>query len=273
MSGNITVLTPGHTSDFSAIADRYDATREIPPAMLSACYDRLIALGLLPHHGAILDAGCGTGQISLPLAERGLRVRGFDISPAMAAIARAKCLPEWDARYMAADVRALPVQDETFDAVVVSKLFQHVQDWQGACLEFLRVLRRGGCLIELRDRGASGNAVRRHFAARADALGFGQRYLGLVPHDRTPLTELLCARGCTRMPVDTTDLTWRWPVSLGDVLDQLRERLFAEFWYLPDHVYDRILAETAEWLKAQPGGSAQLEVMTPYLSLEVFRKT
>jgi SAM-dependent methyltransferase len=268
----MTVLTLGQTSDFSAIADRYDATREIPPAVLSACYDRLIGSGLLPHRGAILDAGCGTGQISLPLAERGFRVQGFDISPAMAAVAQAKCSPDWDARYMAADVRALPVQDEMFDAIVVSKLFQHIQDWQRACLEFLRALRRGGSIVEIRDRGAFGNAVRRHFAARADALGFSQRFVGLAPHDWALLAEFLCARGCTRMTVDVTGLTWTRAIRHGDALDQLEQRLFAEFWYLPEDVHDRILAETADWLDEQPGGAAQFEIMTPYLSLEVFRK-
>jgi SAM-dependent methyltransferase len=232
----MTVLTLAQTSDFSAIADCYDATREIPPAALNTCYDRPIGAELLPRRGTIPGAGCGTGQISLPLAEQGFRVRGFDISPAMAAVAQTKCLPDWDARYVAADVRALPVPDATFDAIVVSKLFQHIQNWQRACIELLRVLRRGGLFVEVRDRGTSGNAVRRHFAARADALGHGQRYVGLAPRDRTP-------------------------------------RLFAEFWYLPDDVHDRILAETAAWPDEEPGGSAQLEVMTPHLSLEVFRKT
>jgi SAM-dependent methyltransferase len=272
MSREMTLLALGKTSDFSAIADRYDASREIPPAVLCACYDRLIGSGLLPGRGAILDAGCGTGQISLPLAERGFSVRGFDISPAMAAIAQAKCPVEWDARYMAADVRALLVPGETFDAIDVSKLFQHVQDWEAACLEFLRVLRRDGLVIEIRDRGAFGNAVRRRFAVRADALGFSQRFVGLAPHDRTALAEFLCARGCTRMTVDVTGLTWTRAIRHGDALDQLRQRLFAEFWYLPEDVHDRILAETADWLDEQPGGAAQFEVMAPYLSLEVFRK-
>jgi ubiquinone/menaquinone biosynthesis C-methylase UbiE len=268
----MTVQTPAKTSDFSAIAEHYDATREIPRAILDACYERLIGAGLLPVGGTILDAGCGTGQISLPLAEQGFRVRGFDISRAMAAIAQAKCLAEWDARYIAADIRSLPVPNDTFDAIVVSKVFQHVQDWQRACVELLRVLRSGGALIELRDRGVFGNALRRHFAARADALGYIRRYVGLSPQDRTPLAEFLRQHGCMRMSVDDTDLTWTRVIRLGDALDQLRLRLFAEFWYLPDDVYDHILAETAVWLDQHPDGPAQLEVMTPYLSLEVFRK-
>jgi ubiquinone/menaquinone biosynthesis C-methylase UbiE len=111
----------GPTSDFSPIASSYDLTRDIPQLCLKACYERLVRQRLLPAQGVILDAGCGTGQISLALAEMGYAVCGFDVSPEMLLIARAKRRPEWRAHYVAADVRSLPVHGIRFDAVVVSK--------------------------------------------------------------------------------------------------------------------------------------------------------
>src|SRR4051794_12212840 len=80
----------GRVSDFSPIAARYDATRDLPERSLLACYDRLVEGGLFPARGAVLDAGCGTGQVSLPLAARGYEIRGIDISKEMVEIARAK---------------------------------------------------------------------------------------------------------------------------------------------------------------------------------------
>jgi ubiquinone/menaquinone biosynthesis C-methylase UbiE len=260
------------TSNFSPIAGRYDATREIPSAQLRACYERLVRLGLLPAEGTIMDAGCGTGQISLTLAELGYEVRGYDVSEAMVAIAQAKCRAEWKACYGVADVRSLPEPDGTCDAVVLSKLLQHVEDWQSACRELLRVLRPGGCVIELNDRGAFGNSVRKHFARCADALGRMQRYVGLDPHDREPLRAFLVAQGCEAVSVDTTDLSWKKAISYGEALDQLQERLFAEFWYLPDDAYECILADTAHWVDGQPEGRRKIELLAPYLSLQVFRK-
>jgi SAM-dependent methyltransferase len=40
--------------------------------------------------GPVLDLGCGTGRIAIPLAERGYAVTGLDMAPAMLAAARRK---------------------------------------------------------------------------------------------------------------------------------------------------------------------------------------
>lgn len=58
----------------------------------------------------------------------------------------------------------------------------------------------------------------------------------------------------------------------GDAWDQLRERLFAEFWCLPDAAYDQILADTADWIEAQPDGRDTIVETRPYLSADLFRK-
>ena len=173
--------TTGPASDFSGIASRYDATRDLPLECLLACYARLIERGLLPARGRILDAGCGTGQVSLPLAEQGYDVHGIDISAEMIGIAQAKVRPGMRAHYAVGDVRDVPFDSGSVDAVVVSKLFQHIEDWKSACRELIRVARPGACIIQINERGAFGNAVRRYFARRADELGYAGRYLGLNP--------------------------------------------------------------------------------------------
>jgi hypothetical protein len=40
---------------------------------------------------------------------------------------------------------------------------------------FLRVLRPGGCIFHLNEKGGFRNAVRKYFSGRADALGFTER--------------------------------------------------------------------------------------------------
>jgi SAM-dependent methyltransferase len=45
---------------------------------------------LADGHGAVLDAGCGTGRVAIELARRGATVTGVDLDPTMLAAARTK---------------------------------------------------------------------------------------------------------------------------------------------------------------------------------------
>ena len=47
-------------------------------------------LAELASDGSALELGIGTGRIALPLAQRGIRVHGIDLSEAMVAQLRAK---------------------------------------------------------------------------------------------------------------------------------------------------------------------------------------
>ncbi|HXT81261.1 MAG TPA: methyltransferase domain-containing protein [Acetobacteraceae bacterium] len=260
----------GLSANYSKIASRYDATRDLPEGMLAACYDRLISQGLFPPGGRILDAGCGTGQVSLPLAARGYDVRGIDIATAMTSVAQAKVRPDWRARYTVGDVRDIPAEDGSFDAAVVSKLFQHVEDWQQGCRELIRVVRPGGCIVQINERGAFGNAVRRFFSRKADERGFGNRYAGLNPHGGAELSAFMRSQGCQPVPIDMSDLRWETEISYGEAIGRIQEGLFAEFWDLPREVHDQLVAKTLAWIDTQPDGRDTVERLRPYLVVEVF---
>jgi SAM-dependent methyltransferase len=63
-----------------------------------ALYDRLVPPGpcetfydsLAPEGGSVLDLGCGTGRLTIPLAGRGRSITGLDASASMLSAARAK---------------------------------------------------------------------------------------------------------------------------------------------------------------------------------------
>jgi SAM-dependent methyltransferase len=79
-------------SDPRRSSDSFDSTyRETPPWDVGEPQPALIALlDEYPPTGPVLDVGCGTGDLALALAQRGLSVLGIDLVEAAIAQARAK---------------------------------------------------------------------------------------------------------------------------------------------------------------------------------------
>jgi ubiquinone/menaquinone biosynthesis C-methylase UbiE len=97
---------------------------------------------------AVLDVGCGTGDVAvglLPLVHPGGRVVGIDASAAMVAEARRRTegrgLP---VEFEVADAQNLPFDDGTFDACRSERVLVHVPEAGRALAEMARVTRPGG---------------------------------------------------------------------------------------------------------------------------------
>ena len=257
-----------NTSDYTPVASHYDATRNIPDSILQTCYQRTFAQARFPREARILDAGCGTAQVSLPLIKDGHSVVGVDVSPAMLEIARQKLTPGATAEFRVSDVRSLEDPNNSYDGVVISKLFQHVGDWQSAVDELMRVTRDGGLFMHINEKGAFKHAVRRQFSARCRKRGYTDLYVGI--RDRSQLGAYLIAQGAAPLTIDTQDLAWEKTITYGTALEHLRLKLHSEYWALPDEVCDRILQEVRAWVHAQSEGANTVETMRPYLAAELF---
>ncbi len=92
----------------------------------------------------VLDVACGTGAATLAAAEKAGpsgHVVGLDAKPDMLAVARRKPTQiEW----VEGTAEALPMPDDSFDAVVSQFGFMFFEDKPGALREMMRVLRPGG---------------------------------------------------------------------------------------------------------------------------------
>ncbi len=74
--------------------------------------------------GAVLDAGCGTGENTLHLASLGLSVLGFDVAETALALARAKAHDRGiEAEFVAADAFELERLGRSFATVLDCGLF------------------------------------------------------------------------------------------------------------------------------------------------------
>jgi ubiquinone/menaquinone biosynthesis C-methylase UbiE len=112
---------------------------------------------LLPHLRpgmGLLDCGCGPGTITLGLAEAvapGLAV-GIDMEPRQSARARALALERGvgNARFLTANLYALPFSDAAFDVVWAHNVLEHLRDPLRALQEMRRILKSGG-MVAIRD--------------------------------------------------------------------------------------------------------------------------
>ena len=89
----------------------------------------------------VLDAGCGTGHFSLPLAAANAVV-GVDVSAEMLAFARAKGLAP-----VRAAAEALPFAGGAFDVVLAASVIQLIPDGAALVRELLRVVKPGGRVV------------------------------------------------------------------------------------------------------------------------------
>jgi ubiquinone/menaquinone biosynthesis C-methylase UbiE len=104
--------------------------------------------------GVALDAACGTGRHAAYLASLGHAVIGVDSSAGMLARAREK-VPQGE--FHEADLRELPLADDSVDLVVCAIALVHFVDIEGPFREFARVLRPGGHLVVSDQRGLIGD--------------------------------------------------------------------------------------------------------------------
>jgi len=116
----------------------------------------------------ILDAGCGTGQLTAEIARSGAEVVGIDSSPTMLEQAR-KNYP--DLHFELADVAALEYREE-FDGVFSNAALHWVKDAGAAVASISRALKPGGRMVA--EFGGRGNVQR-----LLDAAGLALESLGI----------------------------------------------------------------------------------------------
>jgi SAM-dependent methyltransferase len=95
---------------------------------------------LLGYH-TILDVGCGDGQIARALSLQGSLVLGIDPTALHIEVAQQR---GGGAAYLLGSATALPVDDETQDAVVACLVFEHIDELEAGLAEISRVLKPGG---------------------------------------------------------------------------------------------------------------------------------
>ena len=142
---------------FDAIAPAYDFMNRAMTLGIDIWWRRLAVKRLkriTPAH--ILDVATGTGDFAIQLNDslHPQHITGIDLSPGMLAEAQRKVKEKGLQEVISfeeGDCMALPMQDNTFDAVTVAFGVRNFEHLQQEYQEMARVLRPGGmlCVLEL----------------------------------------------------------------------------------------------------------------------------
>jgi SAM-dependent methyltransferase len=206
--------------------DEWDAASSVP-AVVDPIVDLLAGLA---GGGPALELGIGTGRIALPLARRGVRVQGIDLSAAMVARLRAK--PGAEAIEVSIGDFATTRVDGTFSlAYLLINTIMNLtsQEGQVACFRNVAAhLRPGGCfVIEVGvpqlQRLPPGETFR-PFHVSAEHLGFDEYDVvsqGLVSHHYRPVDG--------RLEVQSVPFRYVWPSEL-DLMARLAGMTLRERW-------------------------------------------
>jgi SAM-dependent methyltransferase len=211
------------------VAEQYDdsAADMFEPAVVDPVVEFLADLA---GNGAALELGIGTGRIALPLARRGVRVHGIDLSAAMVARLRAK--PGADQIGVTiGDFATATVEGRFSVAYLVFNTIMNLttQDGQVACFQNVAAhLEPGGCfvievMVPALQRLPPGETVRA-FTVSPTRLGFDEYDVasqGLVSHHYSVVDG--------RLEVSSPPFRYVWPSEL-DLMARLAGMTLRERW-------------------------------------------
>jgi SAM-dependent methyltransferase len=120
------------------------------------------AAGIAPGM-RVLDVGAGTGNASIPAAQRGATVTASDLTPELLDVGRRRAEGAGvELEWAEADAERLPFEDASYDAVISSIGAMFAPFHQAVADELVRVVRPGGTigLLNWTPEGAIGDLFR-----------------------------------------------------------------------------------------------------------------
>jgi ubiquinone/menaquinone biosynthesis C-methylase UbiE len=228
----------------------YDATRGDPEHISARLTDALERELAAAGAARLLEIGVGTGRISRPLMERGVRVTGVDIAPRMLAKLREQLGPgHASPDLLLADATALPFATASYRAALTVHVLHLVSSWQAALAEIRRVIAPGGVFI--------------HHSQHHEPDVWGP--------SAAKWSELLARHGYTRRPRPSPEQIAAKLESFGSrrqtnvyaeaeerttasfFLDRTRDRIDSWSWEVPDDLFMQCLPEYEAFMREHYG--------------------
>jgi len=237
----------GASVSFDRAAPYYDETRVTDPDALRTIVDLLAAV--MPGPGPVVELGVGTGQIALPLADRGVDVTGLDLSAEMMTVLRGKsggpALP-----LIQGDAARLPIADGSVRGAYMRWVLHLIPGWMGVLRELDRTVVTGGT-VAIEPGGFTG-PFREMYLRYQEILGNAVVAVGLPAVDRDEqLDEGFALVGWALQ--DEVPVMYERTTTMQEVLDEVPSKRWSWTWRVPDDELARATDEVRAWAKERFG--------------------
>lgn len=237
-----------NSRSFDRAANYYDQTRLLLEPIEKHGIPAI--LDLVRPEARLLELGCGTGRISIPLLERGLNLIGCDLSSPMLKRFQEK-FPA--VRIAQANATMLPFPTAGFDAALTVHVLHLIPAWREVLREIRRVLAPGGVYLNVKTWESTGASIREQirtfWRGWLSANGVDAGPVGVRNHDEF-LQEIHSA-GATVTEVEV--LRFSRSFNLAEDLERFGSRVYSETWDIPDAIFDSSIKELRAWAMHEYG--------------------
>jgi SAM-dependent methyltransferase len=258
---------------FDGLVDLYDETRCCDADCFESALDYITDHYPVRSFPFLLEPGVGTGRIALPLAARGYRVTGVDISRGMLDILGRRIRNDSSnppITFLQADIAGLVFPEDTFDLAVVVHLFYFLRNWKKAAEEILRVVRRGGRVLLMHTgTGMEIPALNDRYAELCGAMGHWIRPVGVK--STKEVADYYQSLGC---PVEWVRGRWEWAakIPLNKAMDYIRRQAYSFTVFTPMDIHRKAVQALEEEVRAGHHALSDLVEIPNRIYFAVIRK-
>lgn len=234
---------------YEKIAPVYDATRRMSDAVCIEISREIYLQAGNKDNMLVADMGAGTGRFSIPLAIRGCRVVGVDVSRGMLRIMLSKLPPDSRSRLqlVVADAEWFPFKSSCFDVAVCFQLLHLIQEWHSVIKEVQRTLVKSGLLAlgESLGKGFQAEVIDAYKELRAKH-GYPYKRLGAGS-----LGEVLdyLRKGGHAASSDPDIHNWVGHMTVDSIIQGMEEKVYSRTWDVPQDAHREIILELREWTR------------------------
>jgi len=128
------------TTLYNTIGTGYNSTRQADPYITEQLFECLA-----PKPSELyLDIGCGTGNYTMALANKGLRFYGVEPSEKMLDLAKVR---NQEITWLVGNAEQIPTDDDMFQGCIATLTVHHWKSIKKAFIELQRVLKKNGKIV------------------------------------------------------------------------------------------------------------------------------